>query len=132
MSAAVCVDEYGGVSGMITVADVVEELVDSSGMADASDEPGVERTGVRSWLVPGRLPVRDLAEAFGVKDAVLRAGRATTLGGLVVSLLGRFPDEGDTAELGDLRMRVAEVRDRTVQRVEVVLRERSTARGGAP
>lgn len=131
ISAAVCVDEYGGVSGMITVADVVEELVDSSGMNETPDEPGVERTGERSWVVPGRLPVRDLAEAFGVKDAVLRAGRATTLGGLVVSLLGRFPVEGDAAELGDLRMRVAEVRDRTVQRVEVVLRERAPSKGGA-
>jgi CBS domain containing-hemolysin-like protein len=126
-SAAVCVDEHGGVSGLITVADVVGVLVDSSSGPQGPDDADVERTGERSWLVPGRLPVRDMATAFGVKDAVERAGRATTIGGLVVSLLGRFPAEGDAADLGDLRLRVAEVRDRTVLRVEVVLRERAGA-----
>lgn len=125
ISAALCVDEHGGIAGMITIADVVEELVDAGVQTDAADEPGVERTGERSWLVPGRLPVRDMAIAFGVKDAVNLAGRATTIAGLAVSLLGRFPAEGDEARLGDLLLRIAEVKDRTVLRVEVVLSERT-------
>tara|TARA_R110000782_G_scaffold13976_3_gene40906 strand:- start:2861 stop:4150 length:1290 start_codon:yes stop_codon:yes gene_type:complete len=122
ISAAMCVDEHGGIVGMVTIADVVDELVDAGSLGEATGGAGVERTGERSWLVPGRLPVRDMADAFGVKDAVRRAGRATTIAGLTVSLLGRFPDEGDEAELGDLVLRVAEVQDRTVARVEVVLR----------
>lgn len=122
IGAAMCVDEHGGIAGMVTIADVVDELVDAGSHGEAADGPGVERTGERSWLVPGRLPVRDMADAFGVKDAVLRAGRATTIAGLTVSLLGRFPAEGDEAELGDLLLRVAEVQDRSVIRVEVVLR----------
>lgn len=121
ISAAMCVDEHGGVVGMVTIADVVDELVDAGDRSDPGDGVGVERTGERSWIVPGRLPVREMADAFGVKDAVRRAGRATTIAGLTCSLLGRFPAEGDEAELGDLRLRVAEVEDRAVSRVEVVL-----------
>lgn len=126
LSAAMCVDEHGGVAGMVTVADVVDELVDTEPVAVGSDAGVVERTGDRNWLVPGRLPVRDLADAFGAHDAVLRAGRATTIAGLLVSLLGRFPAEGDAAGLGDLELRAAEVRERAVTRVEVVLRGRGT------
>lgn len=123
VSAAICVDEHGGVVGMITLAELVDELIDAGQAGDAEDALDVVRTGERAWIVPGRFPVRDLATAFGVKDAVLRAGRATTIAGLTISLLGRFPARDDEARLGDLVLRVAEVHERTVLRVELILRE---------
>jgi CBS domain containing-hemolysin-like protein len=122
ISAALCVDEHGGVAGMVTIADLVQELIDAGAREDGQPaEPGVQRTGERTWIVPGRLAVREMADAFGVKDAVQRAGRATTIAGLTVSLLGRIPDQGDEAALGDIVLRVAEVHERTVLRVEVEL-----------
>lgn len=130
ISAALCVDEHGGLAGMVTVADVVDELFETEHGVSGDDPGGVERTGERSWLVPGRLPVRALADAFGTPEAVLRSGRATTIAGLLASLLGRFPGPGERAALGNLELRAAEVEERAVTRVEVFLRDRDARAGG--
>lgn len=125
VGAAVCVNEYGGVVGLVTISDVVDELVMSSIDDEVGAEDGVTRTGQRTWQVPGRLGVRELGDAFGVKDVAVRSGRATTIAGVVMFLLGRMPVPGDEAELGDLRLRVLEVENRSVRRVEVTLKERT-------
>lgn len=126
-SVAMCVDEHGGIAGMITLSDIVDELVAGADLNDEdSDDPdAVTRTGERSWSVPGRTGLRELAGAFGARDAQAKAGRATTIAGLLMTLLGRVPEPGDSAELGDLVLRAGEVRDRTIVRVEVSLKERA-------
>ncbi|MFK7883469.1 MAG: hemolysin family protein [Phycisphaerales bacterium] len=129
MGVAMCVDEHGGIAGMITLSDVVDELVSGAepgelGDEEGADRPGVERIGERTWSVPGRLRLRELSDAFGARDAQQFAGRATTIAGLLMTLLGRVPEPGDRAELGDLELRVGSVRERSVLRVEVTLMER--------
>ena len=121
---AVCVDEHGGVSGLITVADIVEVLVSGADPTESAAYNGIERVGERSWVVPGRLAIRDMIEAFGERAAVARAGRATTIAGLMMALMDSMPREGDSVELGDLRLTAMGVADRAVTRVGVTLRER--------
>lgn len=126
VAAAICVDEHGGVAGMVTISDIVDELVGSADDGDGGADGGIERTGERTWLVPGRLGVREIGDVFGVKKADgLRPGRATTIAGLVMALLGRVPVEGDEVRFGDLTLRVVRVDGRSVERVEVTLRERA-------
>ncbi len=114
---AVVVDEYGGTSGIVTLEDVVEELV-----GDVADEHDPRRAGVvrgadGSWVVPGGLRPDELAERTGVD--VPEAPAYETLGGLVMAALGKVPVVGDEVRLDDVTLRVEAMDSRRVERVRV-------------
>ncbi|MFI2103433.1 hemolysin family protein [Isoptericola sp. NPDC019693] len=115
---AVVVDEYGGTSGIVTLEDVVEELV-----GDVADEHDPRRAGVvrgadGSWVVPGVLRPDELEERTGL---VAPEGPAyETLGGLVMAVLGRVPEVGDTVETGGVLLRVEAMDARRVERLRVL------------
>jgi CBS domain containing-hemolysin-like protein len=114
---AVVVDEYGGTSGVVTLEDVVEELV-----GDVADEHDPRRAGVRRvsdgvWSVPGLLRPDELTEQTGL--VVPEDGAYETLGGLVMAHLGRVPRVGDVAELPEVVLRVEAMAGRRVSRVRV-------------
>ena len=118
MQMAVVVDEYGGTSGVVTLEDVVEELV-----GDVADEHDRRRSTVTrradgSWALPGLLRPDELTEATGL--SVPEDGPYETLGGLVMALLGRVPEVGDEVVAGDVRLRVEAMQGRRVERVAVV------------
>lgn len=117
---AVVVDEYGGTSGVVTLEDVVEELVGD--VADEHDprRAGVRRVGVGVWSVPGLLRPDELTEQTGL--VVPEAGSYETLGGLVMAHLGRVPVSGDTVEVADVVLRVEVMDGRRVSRVRVSAR----------
>src|SRR6266542_2945054 len=81
---AVVVDEYGSTTGLVTMEDILEELVGE--IADEYDQetPRIERVGDRTYRVSGRVPIDDMSEALGVE---LPADGADTVGGLVYGLL---------------------------------------------
>jgi CBS domain containing-hemolysin-like protein len=95
---AVVVDEYGGVAGIVTLEDVLEEIVgDVRDEHDRDDHDGGTPTGVRpcgrdSWLVSGLLRGDEVSDAVGF---AVPPGDYETLAGLVLARLGRIPDEGD-------------------------------------
>ena len=114
---AVVVDEYGGTSGIVTLEDVVEELV-----GDVRDEHDRRRGGVRllaegGWSVPGLLRPDELAEQ--TRLVVPDAGAWETLGGLVMAELGRIPEVGDEVEVAGIRIRVEAMAGRRVDRLTV-------------
>ena len=112
---ALVVDEYGGVEGIVTVEDLVEELVGE--IYDEHDAVGdaVVRTRDGALMLPGRFPVHDLAD-LGV---AMTGGEATTVGGLVSELLGRLPDPGDVVDVDGHRLTVVAVEDNAVRRVRI-------------
>ena len=112
---AVVVDEYGGTSGIVTLEDVVEELV-----GDVRDEHDRRRGGVRrlasgAWSVPGLLRPDELAEQ--TRLIVPDVGAWETLGGLVMAELGRIPEAGDEIEVAGVRIRVEAMAGRRVDRL---------------
>lgn len=114
---AVVVDEYGGTAGVVTLEDVVEELVGE--VADEHDprELGARRVGAAAWSVPGLLRPDELAEQTGL---VVPEGAAyETLGGLVMARLGRIPGVGDVVEVADVSLRVELMDGRRVERLRV-------------
>lgn len=117
---AVVVDEYGGTSGVVTLEDVVEELVGD--VADEHDprRAGVRRVGVGVWSVPGLLRPDELTEQTGL--VVPEDGAYETLGGLVMARLGRVPTAGDVVEVDDVRLRVEVMDGRRISRVRVSAR----------
>jgi len=114
---AVVVDEYGGTSGVVTLEDVVEELI-----GDVADEHDRRRTSAArsedgSWLLPGVLRPDELQETTGLR--VPDDGPYETLGGLLMYRLGRVPDEGDAVVVDGVRVEVDRMAGRRVERVRV-------------
>ncbi len=96
---AIVVDEYGGTAGLVTIEDILEEIVGE--ITDEYDRelPPVEQIDDDSYRVTARLPVHDLAELL---DVDLPDVDVETVGGLLAQALGRVPIPGATAELGGL------------------------------
>ncbi|GIG28257.1 hemolysin family protein [Cellulomonas marina] len=115
---AVVVDEYGGTSGLVTLEDVVEELVGE--VADEHDprQAAVLRGSDGSWLLPGTTRPDELTELTELR--VPEEGPYETLGGLVMAALGRIPVAGDVVEVGTVRLTVEEMDGRRVEQVRAV------------
>ncbi|MDO5700703.1 MAG: hemolysin family protein [Bowdeniella nasicola] len=114
---AVVVDEYGGTSGIVTLEDVVEEIV-----GDVADEHDRRRQGARSlkggvWMVPGVLRPDELAEQAGLQ--VPDDGPYETLGGLIMDRLSKIPEAGDEIQVGDVHLAVERMDGRRVERIRV-------------
>ncbi|MEZ0447339.1 hemolysin family protein [Cellulomonas sp. ICMP 17802] len=114
---AVVVDEYGGTSGVVTLEDVVEELVGD--VADEHDRrrASTARSADGSWLLPGVLRPDELAEVTGLH--VPADGPYETLGGLLMFVLGRIPTDGDEIVVDGVRLQVEAMAGRRVERVRV-------------
>jgi putative hemolysin len=113
---AIVVDEYGGVAGLVTIEDLVEEIVGE--IRDEREKPEIVREGDRAYIVSGSTDVDRLAELFGVKP---EGKESTTVAGLVSELAGRIPRRGDVIEEDGLRFEVLESTDRLVERVRITV-----------
>ncbi len=111
---AIVVDEYGGVAGLVTIEDLVEEIVGE--IRDEHDKPEIVRESERSFVVSGGMDVDRLAELFGMKP---EGKESATIAGLVSELAGRIPRKGEVVEDEGLRFEVLESTDRKVERVRV-------------
>jgi len=111
---AIVVDEYGGVAGLVTIEDLVEEIVGE--IRDERDKPEIVRDGDRGFIVSGAMDVDRLNELFGTKP---EGKESATIAGLVSELAGRIPRKGETVEEDGLRFEVLESTDRKVERVRV-------------
>ncbi|MET0697668.1 MAG: hemolysin family protein [Acidimicrobiia bacterium] len=116
----IVVDEYGEVAGLVTIEDLLEELVGE--IADETDEEEIFISARRDggWDVDGRLPVDDLARLAGVD---LPDEDWDTVAGLVMGLAERVPDEGEQFSHGPLTLTVTRMQGRRVADVSVSLSE---------
>jgi CBS domain containing-hemolysin-like protein len=121
---AVVVDEYGRVAGIVTVEDIVEEVVGE--IEDETDPRGgdVRQLANGDWFVRGHVPVTDLHD-YGLRLPV-DAEAYNSVGGLVFTTLGRLPRRGDTVSANGFSIRVESVRENRVESVRI--RERPAAR----
>jgi len=111
---AIVLDEYGGVAGLVTIEDLVEEIVGE--IRDERDKPEIVREGERVFVVAGGMDVDRLDELFGTKP---EGKESATIAGLVSELAGRIPRKGEVVEEDGLRFEVLESTDRKVERVRV-------------
>jgi putative hemolysin len=111
---AIVVDEYGGVAGLVTIEDLVEEIVGE--IRDEHEKSQVIKENDHSYIVPGNMDVDHLDELFGVRP---EGKEATTVAGLVTELAGRIPQKGEIIEEDGLRFEVLDSTDRRVERVRI-------------
>jgi putative hemolysin len=115
------VDEYGGTSGLVTIEDLVEEIV-----GEIRDEYDVEQEMVipvseNEALMDARVPFEDVRETFDLDLPPAEAApNYDTIGGFVVAQLGRFPKTGESVEAGGAKFVVESVEGRRIRRVRVI------------
>jgi len=129
---AIAVDEYGGTAGLLTIEDILEEIVgEITDESDHEDRPPVEHLDDRTLRVVSRLPVGDLGELFGLE---LDDHDVETVGGLLAQRLGRVPLPGAEAEIAGLRLRAEGGKDSRgrVRVTTVVVRRSAELVGGGP
>ena len=111
---AIVVDEFGGTAGVVTIEDILEEIVGEIRDEYDVDEAAVEQEDGRRFWVPGRLTVDELSDLVG--HDFHREG-VTTVGGLVYELLGRVPEAGEAFSIDGFRVVIERVVKRRVERV---------------
>lgn len=127
---AIVVDEFGGIAGLVTLEDLIEEVV-----GEILDEFDPEYEPLR-WLddggieVDGRVAVYDLLDWLDLDEEVIGPHEADTVGGLIIERLGHFPESGETVQVGPLRCEVVTMEQRRVGRVRVTRLDATAVHGG--
>jgi putative hemolysin len=118
---AVVVDEYGVIQGLVTLNDVLVELVGDMPSIDQQEEPMAVQREDGSWLIDGMYSVEDFFELFGIKqDPRHQRNNYQTLAGLVITHLGRIPTAADHFEWQDFRFEVMDMDGNRVDKVLVM------------
>ncbi|GJG88596.1 hypothetical protein tb265_37770 [Gemmatimonadetes bacterium T265] len=125
---AVVVDEYGGTAGIVTIEDLLEEIVGEIRDERDDETPPVESEGADRFWVSARLTLAELSEVLGHP---IEHDEVSTVGGLVYELLGRVPRNGERLTIGPFRVVVERVVRRRIQRVYFERREEPVASADA-
>jgi magnesium and cobalt transporter len=101
---AIVADEYGGIAGLVTIEDVIEQIVgDIDDEHDVDEDQNIRKDGDRQYVVRGQTPIDEFNEYFQTE---LSDDEFDTVAGLVMKQLGRLPRRGETLQLADCELKV--------------------------
>lgn len=125
---AMVVDEYSGVAGLVTIEDVLEQIVgEIEDEHDVEDETFIVKNSDSSYTVKALMPVEDFNREFG---AEFKQEEFDTLGGVLTHHLGRLPKRGETISIGRMRFKVLRADSRRLHLLQLMLR--APAEGSTP
>ncbi len=118
MHIAIVIDEYGGTSGLVTIEDVLEQIV-----GDIQDEYDLEEDWIASlpdgsYEVDGRLPIEELEDNLGIE---IERDKFDTVSGLIYHLTGRIPPIGEDIDAGKFRLVILDADERKIKKVRVII-----------
>ena len=119
---AIVVDEFGGTSGLITLEDVLEEIIgEVQDEFDTEEEVDIKEVGESTYVANAMMRLDEIAEFFDIKEDDFDYEDIETIGGLVVKILGRIAQVGDTVEVPEqgLKISVQKVEGARVTRVVI-------------
>ena len=115
---AIVVDEYGGVSGLLTIEDVLEQIVGDIGDEyDIDEGEGIRKEADRTWTVPALTRIEEFNSTFGTRFS---DEECDTIGGLVLHELGRMPRRGEAVQIGGVELKVTRADRRRIETLRVV------------
>ena len=121
MQMAVVVDEFGGTSGLITLEDVLEEIIgEVQDEFDEEEEVNIQKISENTYLANAMMRMDELAEFFGLNIDIFEEDDVETIGGLVVKLLGRIANIDDTVSYKGFTFTVKEVDGARITQLEIV------------
>ena len=122
LSVGLVIDEFGGVSGIITLEDLIEEIVgEIEDELDERQKPFVEKLSEHDYIVNTRMEIDDFSEYFNV--AVDEEDDVTTVSGLILKNADRIPKVGDEVEYKNLKFKILEGTRRKISKVRVIKRK---------
>jgi CBS domain containing-hemolysin-like protein len=125
---AIVVDEYGGTAGLVTLEDVVEEIIgDVRDEHDGREAPSTRQLGVDSWRVSGQLRADEITDVTGFR---MPEGDYETIAGLILEKLGKIPVAGDSTEVDGWQLTVAVMDRHRIAEVTVCRLEAATGEPG--
>ena len=124
MQIAVLIDEYGGFSGIVTMEDIIEEVMGN--IIDEYDEEDefIDKVDENIYLVDGDVSLDDINEELSIN---LESESSETIGGFILDILGEIPEESDigrTVEFENYQFKIMAVKDRRIERVKIYILEK--------
>ena len=120
---AIVVDEYGGTSGLVSLEDIIEEIV-----GDISDEFDVENVNYsqiddKNFIFEGKINLKDFYRIIDVDEDLfeIRKGEAETLAGFILEIIGNFPKKGQKINLGNCRFTIESVDKKRIKQIKVTI-----------
>ncbi|EHR41862.1 HlyC/CorC family transporter [Alishewanella jeotgali] len=124
---AIVVDEYGGVSGLLTIEDILEQIVgEIEDEHDDEEEHDIKKMASRVFQVSALTPLDEFNETFGTQ---FDEEDADTIGGIVLHAFGHMPAKGEAITLGDLTFKVSKANSRRLMQLQVIRSRPSEAEG---
>ncbi len=121
---AIVVDEYGGIAGVVTLEDIIEEIIgDVQDEYDSDENPEITELSSGHFLVDAGMNIDDLAEHLNYTFPADED--FDTIGGFVLSLLGKFPEKGESITYKDLTFKVKDITKRRIISLEIVVKTAS-------
>jgi putative hemolysin len=121
-SMAIIIDEYGGMTGIVTLYDLIEELVgdlEDEPLEYKNDDPYIEKVDENTWQVKGNVELEDIEEALNVDIA---SAEFDTFTGLVFEELGRIPEDGEqdiNLKIQDIQVHISSIKDHQIEKAEI-------------
>lgn len=117
---AVLIDEYGGFSGVVTIEDLIEEIMGNISDEFDDDEPDFKKIDQNTYVVSGLLTINELNDYLDLK---IDSEHSDTIGGFIIDLIGSIPKDGEerTIEYENLVFRILDVKDKRIEKVKITV-----------
>ena len=118
---AILIDEYGGFSGIVTMEDIIEEVMGDIDDEYDEEEPVIQRIARDTYVMDGGMDLDDINEELGIN---LESDNSETIGGFIIDILGEIPDEQDAGKQVDFenyRFRIDSIRDRRIEQITMTI-----------
>ena len=134
---AILIDEYGGFSGIVTMEDIIEQVVGDIDDEYDEEEEIIDKVDDHIYLVDGDVSLEDLDEELGID---LTSETSETIGGFLIDMLGEIPDENDVGRIitfENYQFKIMAIQDRRIERVKIYIldpaeREAEDSKGSTP